>query len=195
MASFKIILPASIKYMKQTKSYFLQFSLLSAGVGILFYVLLYLSGAEYFLSLWAYLAYVIYILFAVLACISDKKINGGYIEFSEALKISFGIFAITSFATTIFSYVLLNFIDTDFRVALDRYSIEAVEKMMTRFGVPQEEIDKAIKTAQNTDNFSIGNMLLSFAFTCILWFLFSLIIAAIVKKKKPLIDFTSIKSS
>jgi hypothetical protein len=181
--------------MKQTKSYFLQFSLLSAGVGILFYVLLYLSGAEYFLSLWAYLAYVIYILFAVLACISDKKINGGYIEFSEALKISFGIFAITSFATTIFSYVLLNFIDTDFRVALDRYSIEAVEKMMTRFGVPQEEIDKAIKTAQNTDNFSIGNMLLSFAFTCILWFLFSLIIAAIVKKKKPLIDFTSIKSS
>jgi len=195
LASFKIILPASIKYMKQTKSYFLQFSLLSAGVGILFYVLLYLSGAEYFLSLWAYLAYVIYILFAVLACISDKKINGGYIEFSEALKISFGIFAITSFATTIFSYVLLNFIDTDFRVALDRYSIEAVEKMMTRFGVPQEEIDKAIKTAQNTDNFSIGNMLLSFAFTCILWFLFSLIIAAIVKKKKPLIDFTSIKSS
>jgi predicted permease len=80
-------------------------------------------------------------------------------------------------------------------VALDRYSIEAVEKMMARFGVPQEEIDKAIKTAQNTDNFSIGNMLLSFAFTCILWFLFSLIIAAIVKKKKPLIDFTSIKSS
>jgi hypothetical protein len=185
LALSEINLSALIKSMEQKKFHFLQFGLLSAGVSILFYVILYLAGVEYFLSLWAYLAIVIYILFAVIACLNEKKTYGGYLEFSNALKTSFGIFVISSFAATIFSYVLLNFIDTDFKIALDRYAIIVTEKYLKSWGMQDAELNKTITDLKNTDYYSLNQMLLNFAYSCIFWFLFALIISAIIKKKNP----------
>jgi Na+/proline symporter len=63
--------------------------------------------------------------------------------------------------------------------------MEMTEKMMKKFGAPQDTIDKAIADAAKTNPFSLSKMALGFAFYCIFWFLISLIVAAIVKKKNP----------
>ncbi len=163
----------------------IQYGVMSAVVGILVYIILYLGGVKFFMSPVAYFAYAIPIIFAVLACLKQKKNQGGYLEFSKALKISFGVFVITSLATSILSYVLMNFIDLEFSQAMQQASMEMTEKMMKRFGAPQDTIDKALADAANKSPFTLGKMALGFAFSCILWFLISLIIAAIVKKKNP----------
>jgi hypothetical protein len=162
-----------------------QYGLMSAVVGILFFIILYLGGVKLFMSPVAYIAYILPIVFAVLACSKAKKNNGGFLEFSQALKISFAVLVITSLATSIVSYILMNFIDTEFAQAMQQATMEMTEKMMKRFGAPQDTIDKALADAANKNPFTLGKMALGFAFYCIFWFLISLIVAAIVKKKNP----------
>jgi len=162
-----------------------QFGIISAVVGILVYVILYLGGVKLFMSPVAYIGYAIPIVFAVLACLKQKKNDGGFLEFSKALKISFGVFVITAITTTIVSYVLMNYIDKEFSEAMQQASMEMTEKMMKKFGAPQDSIDKAIAEASKSNPFSASKMALGFAFSCIFWFLISLIVALIVKKKNP----------
>lgn len=162
-----------------------QYGLISALAGVLFYIILYLGGVKMFMSPVAYIAYLIPIVFATLAALKAKSNNGGFLEFSEALKITFGVFVITSLATSVLSYVLMNFIDTDFAQAMQQATLEMTEKMMKKFGASQDQIDKALTEASKKSPFTIGKIALGFAISCILWFLFSLIISAIVKKKNP----------
>ncbi|MFY7841006.1 MAG: DUF4199 domain-containing protein [Lacibacter sp.] len=170
---------------KKTTNPLVQYGLLSALIGVLVYIGLYLGGVKLMTSPIAYASYLLPILFAVLACVAAKKQEGGFLPFGKALKISFGVFVITGLAGTLFSYVLFNFIDVEFKQAMQQVSLEMTEKMMKKFGAPQDTIDKAMDEAMKKDNFSLGNMMLGFAFSCFLYFLFSLIIAAIVKKKNP----------
>jgi hypothetical protein len=163
----------------------LQYGLFSAVAGILAYLLLYIGGTSIMTSPVAFVTNLIPIAFAVLACLAVRKKNGGFLEFSEALKTSFGIFVISGFAVTVFSYVLLNYIDPDFKIAMQQAAMELTEGMLKKFGASQDQIDKAMDEASKKDNFSISSVMLGFAFSCILWFLFSLIISLIVRKKNP----------
>ncbi len=56
---------------------------------------------------------------------------------------------------------------------------------MKKFGASQEQIDKAMEDMMKGNNYSLGKQLLGTAFICIFWFIVSLIISAIIKKKKP----------
>ncbi|MEJ8819590.1 DUF4199 domain-containing protein [Lacibacter sp. H407] len=169
---------------KQTNP-LLQYGLLSAAVGVIAYIALYLGGVKLMVSPLAFALNLLPIVFAVLACVTVKKRNEGYLEFGQALKTSFGVFVITGIAVSIFSYVLLNFIDLEFKQAMQQTSLEMSEKMMKRFGASQDQIDKALDEANKKDNFSFSSVMLGFAFSCFIYFLFSLIIALIVRKKNP----------
>lgn len=169
---------------KQTNP-LLQYGLLSAAVGVIAYIALYLGGVKLMVSPLAFALNLLPIVFAVLACVTVKKRNGGYLEFGQALKTSFGVFVITGITVSIFSYVLLNFIDLEFKQAMQQTSLEMSEKMMKRFGASQDQIDKALDEANKKDNFSFSSVMLGFAFSCFIYFLFSLIIALIVRKKNP----------
>ncbi len=170
---------------KQTNP-LLQFSILSAVTGILAYVGLYLAGVKYMLSPFAFISsYGFPIVFAVLACLTSKKQNNGFLEFGKALKISFGVFVLTALAVSILSYFLLNYIDLEFRQALKEESLAVSEKILKKFGASADQIEKEMDEARKKDSFSLSNTILGFAFSCFSYFLLALIIAAIVKKKNP----------
>lgn len=169
----------------------LSYGLLSGGAAILLTLVLYLGGAKMFVNPIAYLGFAIPIVFAVLGGLVQKKANGGYLEFSEALKTVFTIFVIGSFLSTAFMFLLLNVIDVPFRQALSQETAQASEKMMEKFGVPQDQIDKSTAEILNGNSYSLGKQFLGFAFGTIFWFIISLIIAAIIKKKKPEFDNNS----
>jgi hypothetical protein len=169
----------------KTSNPLVQYGLLSAATGLIAYIGLYLGGVKAMTSPIAFMMNLLPIVFAVLACLAAKKQGGGYLEFGKALQTSFAVFVITGIATSLFSYILFNFIDLEFKQAMQQASIEMTEKMMKKFGAPQDQIDKAMDEAMKKDSFSFGNVMLGFAFSCFLYFLFSLIIAAIVKKKNP----------
>lgn len=168
---------------KSKSSPILQYGLLSGLLGILMFLGLYLGGTKLFTSPIAYLGYLIPIVFAVLASIKQKKQQAGYLKFGEALKTSFGVLVITSLVSTLFTYVMMNYIDTEFAASMKEYSMQVTENMMKKFGASQDQIDEAVKKASEKDQFSFGNVLLGFTFGCIFWFIISLIISLIVRKE------------
>ena len=163
----------------------LMYGLISGGVAIVFTLVLYLAGVKWFVHPIAWAGLALPIVVAVLGGLAQKKANGGYLEFGAALKTVFLIFVIGSVVSTAFTYVLFNIIDVPFREALSQETAEVTEKMMQKFGASQADIDKATADAMNGNNYTVSRLALSFAFGCILWFVFALIIAAIIKKKKP----------
>lgn len=163
----------------------LTYGLISGLASILFSLLLYLGGVKWFVNPVAYIAFVIPILIGVLAGLKQKKMDGGYIDFAGALKVVFTTFVIGTFISSIFSFVLFNYIDIPFREALTQETAEKAQQMMQRFGVGQAEIDKATEEMMKSNNYSFGKQMLGAASFCILWFMVSAIISAIIKKKKP----------
>jgi hypothetical protein len=167
----------------------LLYGLLFGGVNILTTVIRYLGGVERFMGPMTFLAYVLIILFAVLAAVNQKKQQGGYLEFSEALKTTFSVLVIGTFLTVAFEYVLYNYIDVPFAQALTQASAEKVGKAMEKYKLlPQDKIDEAVDKMLTTDNYTIGKMFFGFLLKCILLFVLALIVSAIMKKKRPVFE-------
>jgi hypothetical protein len=166
------------------------YGLINAGAAILFTVILYLGGAKMFVSPLAYAGMVIPIVVCVLGGLQIRKQQGGYLEYSEALKNTFLILIIGSLIATIFQYILFNYIDVSFREALAQVTAEQAEKLMRRFGAPEDDIDKAVETTLNKNNYTIGKLLMGFVLGCIWWFIVALIVSAIIKRKRPAFENT-----
>ncbi len=172
--------------MEQTKTNTaLTYGLIGGIITIVYMLLLYIGGLEIYTGILAFGAYLIPIVTAVMGGIKEKKLQGGYLSFKGALKTVFLIFLIISLLTTIFNHLLLNVIDVPFRQALMQDAAVKMEKMMTKLGAPQDTIDKALNDLDNPENYSFGKIMLGFFWGAIVWFIISLIIAAIIKKKRP----------
>lgn len=167
-----------------------QYGLFSAAAAVLIFVILYILGAEYFMSPVAWISsYLLPIVFAVLGAMHIKKKNNGFLNFNESLKVTFGVFVITGLMSTIVSYFIFNYLDVAFAERMKQLTIEKSQEAMQRFGVPESEMEKAMDKISEQDIFSIGSLLKSFAYACILYFIEALIISAIIKKKKPELEF------
>ncbi|MGN6421310.1 MAG: DUF4199 domain-containing protein [Pseudobacter sp.] len=163
---------------------------LIGGIAMIIYTLcLYMAGIETFMNFaLAFLVYAIIIAIAVMAGIKQKKLNGGYLSFGEALKTVFLTFVLAFLLSTLFNYVLLNYIDTGFRDEMSRLTLEKVESFMRKLGAPESDIEKAMENAGSADNYSFSKTLLGYGMMCIIFCIISLIIAAIIKKNKPPFD-------
>lgn len=161
---------------------------LIAALGLVaFTTMLYLGGVNTFLSGTAYIGYLFIILIAVLATQRQKKLNGGYLDFREALRIAFTVLVLAMLAQSLFSYILFNFIDRDFRDALTQVNLEKTEQWLKKFGMPEDQVHKAIEEERSKDQYSPGRISLGFAVSCIFQFVIALIIAAVTKKKQPVV--------
>ncbi|HLO80376.1 MAG TPA: DUF4199 domain-containing protein [Chitinophagaceae bacterium] len=163
----------------------LQYGLISALVSLLVFVLMYIGGTELMGNNWAMLTGLIPVVIAVLALRKAKKENDGFLEFKEALKIGFGVLVCSTVATSLFSYLLYNYIDQPFGERMVQLTIEKSQLFMEKLGTPQDAIDKAIKEMTFDSLFSFKKIFQGFMFGCIFNFIVALIIAAIMKKKKP----------
>ena len=161
------------------------YGLINAGVAIVFTVILYLGGAKTFVNPIAYVGVALPIVVCVLGGLQIRKQQGGYLEFSEALKNTFLILVIGSLIATLFQFILFNYIDVSFRQALAQVTAEQAEKLMRRLGAPESQIDEAVEKTLNQNNYTIGRLLLGFVVGCIWWFIVALIVSAIIKRKRP----------
>lgn len=164
------------------------YGLISGLVSVVFSMILYLGGVQWFVHPIAYLGYLLPMVVAVLAGLKKRKVDGGFIDFAGGLKVVFTTFVIGTFISVLFNYVLLNYIDVPFRQALAQETAEKARQMMEKIGVGEAEIEKSTESMMDSNSFSLSKLLLGGAFSCILWFMISVIIAAIIKKKKP--EFT-----
>lgn len=169
--------------MERKKNAGLTYGLIGGLALSVYFIIMYLGGVDFFMGPLAWLGYVIIIVIAVLAGLKQRKLNGGSLEFGEALKVVFLVFALGFLLQTIVSHIIFNYIDVPFKEAMTQKTIEKTEEIMKSFGATDDQIDKALEEASKRDNFSIKSQLLGYGFSCILFFLISLIIAAIIKRK------------
>jgi hypothetical protein len=151
-------------------------------------LLQYLGGLDMYLSPIGYVSYLVIITMAVLAALKVRKANEGFLEFGEALKVTFSVFALALILQTIFTYVLFNYIDVSFKQAVSQEVLNKTEQMMRKFGASDSQIDDAIESERTKDQFALGRVLLGYGISCIVAFIFCLLISVIVKKSKPAFD-------
>jgi hypothetical protein len=159
---------------------------------ILLMTILYLGGVEsYFGYYW--LGWLVLISAAVTAAAMEKKAREGFLEFKDALKAAFLVFVIALFLQSLYSWILLNYIDHGFRDALEKITLDKMEKMMNSLKVDQDTIDKTMDVQRGKNQYSLAKIMQGLCFTYIFCFLVSLLIAAIIKKKKPEFHDTAFK--
>lgn len=126
----------------------------------------------------------------VMAALAVRKEQDGFLEFKEGLKVTFLVWVIGSLCSTIFLYVLHNFIDT----GLEEIQREVVTEMMDTFMANADEATlETITEAMEEQGFGLDlkKSFLGYGFGLIFpGFIMALIISAIVKKKRtPEIEF------
>ena len=163
----------------------LNYGLIAGLVITVITLLQYLGGLDMYLSPIGYISYLVVITMAVLAALKVRKMNEGFLEFSQALKTTFAVFAIALLIQTIFTYILLNYIDVSFKEAVSQEVMDKTEQMMKKFGASDSQIDSALEAERTKDQFGLGRVMLSYALTCIVSFIFCLLISLIVKRSKP----------
>lgn len=163
----------------------LNYGLLAGLIITVITLLQYLGGIDMLISPIGYVSYLVITTMAVIAALKARRSNEGFLEFRESLKITFTVFAVAFFIQTLFSYVLFNFIDLDFKQAYGQAVLDNSEVFMKKLGFSDSRIDEEMERQKNVDQFSIGRMLMGYALTCIVAFIFCLLISLIIKKSKP----------
>jgi hypothetical protein len=163
----------------------LKYGLISGLIITIITLLQYLGGLDMYLSPIGYISYLVVTTMAVLAALHVRKANEGFLEFTEALKVTFSVFVISLLLQTIFSYILLNYIDVSFKEALSQEVLNKTEQMLKKFGASDSQIDEALESERSKDPFSASRVLLGYAISCIVAFIFCLLISLIVKRSRP----------
>jgi hypothetical protein len=145
----------------------------------------YKAGPATFLRLTVDFMYLIPLVCGVVAAFVERKRQGGYLEFRSALRIIFGILVLAVALQGIFTWLLVNVIDPHFGETLRPAWLSNTEAAYRRFGMPEDELKRNIDSLKGTNPFSFASVMLGLARVYIIGFLISLILAAIVKRKKP----------
>ncbi|HLZ89533.1 MAG TPA: DUF4199 domain-containing protein [Puia sp.] len=143
----------------------------------------YYGGVDMFIGNVAYLMYLFPIALAVVGALVQKKVNGGILGFQDALKACFGVIVLALAVQTLFTWILVRFIDPRFGQALPAAVLAKTEATFRRFGVPEDEISKTLAEEKGKDPFSLGRMLTGLARNYIVGFPVAVLLAAIIGQR------------
>ena len=161
---------------------YLKYGLITVCVLIIWTMIQYITGldrsdAGQYLS---WISYPIMILFIVLTMKEQKNLNGEYLGFGEGFKCGLLMMVIVAVFMSAFTYLYFTYINPDL---IDFISEKTREEMENR-DLSDDEIEKAMDFTGLFMNTNIMTIM-ALAGNIVLGAIFSLIVAAIVKKEKP----------
>lgn len=164
----------------------ISFGLIFGLFSVLLTTTLYIVDLKLFVSSWiGIISIIISITIGVVLITKTKKQLNNIISFKEAFTVYFIAAAIGSLISTIYNYVLFNFIDPQAKETIKEITLKYTSDMLAKFGTPTEAVNEAMKKIAETDNFSLGNLTMGLAFSLVFSAIFGLILAAIFKSKSP----------
>ncbi|TAE27550.1 MAG: DUF4199 domain-containing protein [Cytophagales bacterium] len=125
------------------------------------------------------LAYPIIVVVLVLAMRDFRALNNGFMSYGEGLTVGVVTAAVSSVLSSIFSYFYTNFIDTG---ATER-AIEKIREKYEEMGMSDDQIETSMEMVQKMQN-PVWTLVVGVFFYVLMGLIFSLIIAAIMKKEK-----------
>lgn len=155
------------------------------GISIIVALGWYSISLDSFLTWCNNALYIVFIVFMVLAATDERKANGGYITFAEALKAAFLAYIVGGLIYFLFFHILQTVIDPSIPELTKEKALETMD--MWEGIMSEEQLEQTRETIEEQSFVpTIGSTLLGYLLTVIVSFFFALIIAAIVKRKKPL---------
>jgi predicted NACHT family NTPase len=125
------------------------------------------------------------IVFGIISVAKAKQAQNGYASFKEAFTAYFITIAIGLLISTLVSYVLFNFIDTNAAEVLKEKTIEKTVQLLENYNSPTDVIDETVENMEAQNNYSIVNMVKGLAGYLAMFSVIGLIVAAAMKKKNP----------
>ena len=172
------------------KDYILKNGLILGSISIVLLVASYAIGVDFFLNnTWSIIKGILPYVVLIFLVIEYKKLVGGYISFKETFTVTLGITVAGAFLSTFFSILLFNFIDPDFAVQLKDFTVEKLAVQLDQ--LPESNpmysmMETLIEQTQEEDIYSISNQASALFYSLFFYILFSAVIAAFIKKDKPL---------
>jgi hypothetical protein len=162
-----------------TRSAGIRYGVIAAVIGIVYFLILTSLGLDMQEGAWRWVGYVITIVMVVLAHKYYKDNNASFMAYGQGVGVAFWLGLISSVINSIFTYVYIKFIDTEFMEGTKQKQIEQMQER----GMSDEQIDQAMQ---------ISSMFMTpeaiFLFALIFGILGTVIIGLIVSiftQKKP----------
>ena len=157
------------------------------GLGLtLLTVIIYAVNLDVFVKWWFGIGlFVIIVIIGYMSAVKSKKIQGGLISFKDAFTSFFITILVGTLISSIVSFVIFNLVDPEAAKDLNEKILIATKESMERFGAPEESIKEQLSKLQEKDNFAIGTQLTNYIIGLVVYSIFGLIGAAIIKKKNP----------
>ncbi len=157
-----------------------------AGLGAVVISLVgYLVSPKFFVTWASWLGFAAFIICMVKAAADDKEAMGGYMSWGQALKPTFLTYVIGSLISSIFVYVMFNFVDGSLVDVQKEIAVDTIEQLSGFLG--EDGMEAAIDALdQQSFDMTMSTTLLGYAFGLILpGFPLAAIISAIMRKNRP----------
>ena len=165
------------------KSTIITYGIILGSISVVFQLMLFFLDMHYKNDSTAGIVSLIIMIGVLLySFISHKKINGGYILLSEALKIGLGVSLVSALIAIIYTQILINFLDPEtmqksLDLTMDTMRSENPE-------MPQEALN-TVRSIQEKMSSPLIFSAVQIIFSLFFGFIISLISGLIVKKSRP----------
>ncbi|MFN8320530.1 MAG: DUF4199 domain-containing protein [Saprospiraceae bacterium] len=158
--------------------------LLASVSAIVLGLIVYLISPKGFLTWGSWLTMVPLVYFMVQAAKETRETIGGFATLREVFTPAWITYLFYAIASTLFTYVMLNFIDTGLLDLARQASIEAIEKLSGMMG--EEATQAAIEELEKSNPYSISKLAIGVLFSLVFpGALIALIIGLVLKKQRP----------
>ncbi len=152
-------------------------------------VLIYVIDLSFFTSLWLMLINFLIILgFGIYSAASAKKEMGGFPSFKQVFTSYTITMALGLLISTIVGILIFTVIDPEAAATVKELSLESTEALMTKFGAPEAEIEKAMAQAAENDPFSITTQIKNYFGFLVFMLVIGLLVSLVFKKKDPSLE-------
>ena len=148
--------------------------------------LIYSLSIDTLLKWWfGIIMFFIVISYLIYSVAKARKINGGYINFKQAFTSYFITILTTLVITLAVGILIFNVIDPEAAEYLSEETKEISRRMMERFGASESDIEAQLATMDGENQYSIGKQFQGFLWQVVIYSVFGLLIAAIMKRSDP----------
>lgn len=166
-----------------------KWGLIAGAVGIIAGVILYNIDVPMLFSLkFGFLTLFMNSIFGVLAGLERKRQQGGFIGIKGGLQPVFTTFVIASLLTTVFNYILANYIDTTIPAQIKQATLEsfmATKHFAQAIGSTQQEFEKGVEDIKSHDfTVTFASSFIGYLIGLFQCFVVSVILALIIRKPK-----------
>lgn len=158
------------------------YGIITGIFGALITTLIYVINLELFTSIWIGLVSIaLYVIIGIILLTKTKKELKGIFSFKDAFTTYFISAVIGIFISVAFNIILFNVIDPGVKDTLKELTIKYMIETLHKFNSPPSVINESMKKLQETDPYSVIELIKGTVFKIAFSALFGLLLALVFK--------------